>query len=76
MISEETFAKRVRKLRISKQLTQQQLGHELYTIKQNISNWEHGSSIPSLHMASHIANYFNVSLDYLVGHTDNPEINK
>jgi len=35
-----------------------------------ISDWEFGRKSPSLKNAIKIADYFNVSLDYLVGRTD------
>ena len=41
----------------------------------SIGNWQTGS-IPNGETLIKFANYFNVSLDYLVGRTDNPEVNK
>ena len=37
-----------------------------------IKNWKAGKARPSLDAITKIANYFNVSIDYLVGKTDNP----
>ena len=73
MISKENFANRLASLRKAHKLTQQQLGKELNTTKQNINNWEKCVSLPSLDIASALADYFDVSLDYLVGRSDNPE---
>ena len=36
-------------------------------------NWE---TLPPLDVATALAKYFNVSLDYLVGRTDKTEMNK
>jgi transcriptional regulator with XRE-family HTH domain len=41
-----------------------------------ISDWAAGRKAPSLKNAIKIAEYFNVSIDYLVGRTENPEVNK
>ena len=40
-----------------------------------ISYWKNGISQPTMENLIKLADYFNVSLDYLVGHTDNPEVN-
>ena len=41
----------------------------------NLQNWQEGSTVNS-DILCKVADYFNVSIDYLVGRTDNPEINK
>jgi transcriptional regulator with XRE-family HTH domain len=41
----------------------------------NISRWRNGAIVNS-DIICKIADYFNVSTDYLLGRTDNPEINK
>ena len=38
----------------------------------SIASWKNGKVRPSLDAITKIANYFNVSIDYLVGKTDNP----
>lgn len=38
--------------------------------------YERGEREPSMSTLIALADYFNVSLDYLVGRTDNPEVNK
>ena len=40
-----------------------------------IGDWVAGRKQPSLKNAVKIADYFNVSIDYLTGRTDNPQIN-
>lgn len=37
----------------------------------NISKWENGVNIPTLYMARYLCMYYRVSLDYLMGLTDN-----
>jgi transcriptional regulator with XRE-family HTH domain len=41
-----------------------------------IGDWAAGRKEPSLKNSLKIAEYFNVSLDYLVGRTENPKVNK
>lgn len=38
--------------------------------KSNISRWENGTTAPSLLHAKYLAEYYNVSIDYLIGLTD------
>ena len=41
-----------------------------------ISKYENGVRVPPTETLLILAEYFNVSVDYLVGRTDNPKINK
>lgn len=38
--------------------------------------YEYGKVIPTATTLISLANYFDVSIDYLVGRTDNPKVNK
>lgn len=42
----------------------------------NITDWKKGKSKPTAEALVLIADYFNCSIDYLLGRTDNPEINR
>ncbi|MFR7606008.1 MAG: helix-turn-helix domain-containing protein [Oscillospiraceae bacterium] len=42
----------------------------------NISDWKSGRSQPSLDKIRILADYFNVSIDYLLDRTDNPDSHK
>ena len=42
----------------------------------NISDWKSGRSMPSAIKLDILADYLDCSVDYLLGRTDNPEINK
>jgi transcriptional regulator with XRE-family HTH domain len=66
------FRERLRSLRESKDLTQSALGEILNVSKQTISNYENGVSSPDQDSLSRLADYFNVSTDYLLGRTDDP----
>lgn len=67
-----SFSERLKELRSSKGLTMQQLGKEIGSTKGTISNLENGNKKPSLDMLIKLADYFNISIDYLVGRTDDP----
>ena len=73
MFSHEIFCKRLRDLRQENKLTLEQLGTKFSVTKQTVSHWEKGDRLPPLDMATALAEYFNVSLDYLVGLSDNPK---
>lgn len=61
------FANRIKYLRQSKELSQVQLAEKLGVAKQSVSNWENDNIMPSIEMLEKIADYFNVSTDYLLG---------
>ncbi len=42
----------------------------------NISDWKSGRSMPTAKKLISLADYLECSIDYLLGRTDNPEINK
>lgn len=65
-----TLADRLKSLRKSNNLTQAELGRILGVGKTTISMYETGNSTPSDEIKFKISEYFNVSLDYLLGKTD------
>ncbi|MDR2558547.1 MAG: helix-turn-helix domain-containing protein [Oscillospiraceae bacterium] len=69
------FAERVRNLRYEKKLKQEDIVIVLGVTKTWLSDIERGRRTTTLEKAVELADYFGVSLDYLVGRTDNPEIN-
>ncbi len=64
------FSNRIKILRASKGLTMEQLGKEVNSTKGTISNYENGNKKPSLDMLIKLADYFDVSIDYLIGRTN------
>lgn len=61
------FKDRLRQLRIEKELTQEGFGKQFNVIKQTVSSWENGNSKPDIAMAAQMADFFDVSSDYLLG---------
>lgn len=58
---------RIRELRKKSRLSQQALADQIGVFRNTISNWETGYSQISLENAKNVAEYFGVSIDYLLG---------
>lgn len=67
---------RLKELREKKKLSQLRLAIELNLNQNSISRYESGVREADYMTLIAFADYFNVSLDYLLGRTDNPEINR
>ena len=67
---------RLKALRKQRHLSQVRLAMDLCLTQNSISRFENGVRKPDYDTLIQIADYFNVSLDYLVGRTDNPSINR
>lgn len=52
------------------------LAHDIGTTRSTISNFENEQRKPSLDMVIKLADYFQVSIDYLVGRTDDPTFHR
>lgn len=72
MFNNEIFCERLRLLRQKGNLTLEQVGKDFAVSKQTVSRWEVGDRLPALNIAVALADYFDVSLDYLVGRSDDP----
>ena len=64
------FAKRIKEVRLSKDMTMEELGNKLGKTKSTISTWEKGSRSPKMGELEDIASFFNVSINYLLGLSD------
>ena len=64
------FAERVRNLRSEMGLTQWQLADVLETTQRKVSYWELGKTEPVLLTLWKTADFFDVSIDYLLGRKD------
>ena len=58
---------RIRDLRKNARLSQQALADQIGVFRNTISNWETGYSQISLENAKNVAEYFGVTIDYLLG---------
>lgn len=67
---------RLKELRTSRKITQLKLALDLNMNQNTISRYETGEREAGYNELILIADYFNVSIDYLLCRTNNPEINK
>ena len=61
---------RIRTTRISRGFTMQQTADALFMELRNYQNYEGGQAIPTLEELVKLANFFNVSTDFLLGRDD------
>ena len=66
-----SFGQRFKELRQEKNLTQEKLAEEFFLNKSSISRYEQNKQIPETDLLEKIADYFDVSIDYLVGRSNN-----
>lgn len=67
---------RLKEIRKSKGVSQLKLAMALNTNQNTISRYETGEREPGINELIKIADYFNVSIDYLLERTNNPNILK
>ncbi|TBL70854.1 helix-turn-helix domain-containing protein [Paenibacillus thalictri] len=61
------FSSRILQLREQRQLTQKELAHAIGISRATLSHYENNRRQPDLDTLNKIAEYFEVSVDYLVG---------
>lgn len=71
-----TFEERIKMLRLEHGLSQEELGELIGVKRFSIYSYEKGRACPEMKGLIGLADYFKVSIDYLVGRTDNPEVNR
>lgn len=67
---------RLRNLREQKKISQLKLAMDLNMNQNSISRYETGEHQADYETLIKFADYFNVSIDYLLERTDNPKINR
>ena len=67
-----TFSERLKKLRKENDITLNQLASDLNTTKSTLSRYENNKREPKMHLLEKLADYFEVSLDYLLGRSEEP----
>lgn len=73
----KVVGERLKQLRVERDLTMDMVVNDMnaqFDIeirRGNLSKWERGINIPSLYMAKFLCKYYRISLDYLLGLTDN-----
>lgn len=66
------FGDRLKELRCLRGLTQRELANVLGVTDGAVTLWESNARMPSIPLLVQIADYFGVSVDYLLGRTDDP----
>lgn len=61
------MGEKIRKLRKEKGLRQQDIADFLHVSASTVGMWEHGRRDPDTDILSKIADYFDVTVDYLLG---------
>ena len=64
--------KNLKKLRQQYGISQEKLALEFYTTQQAIYKYEAGLSQPDLQRMMEFSDFFHTSVDYLIGHTNDP----
>ena len=67
---------RIQDLRTDADMSQKQLSEILHISQRSYSRYETGSRNIPVEMLIRLANYYDISVDYLVGRTDKKEMNK
>ena len=67
---------RLKELRKKKRISQVMLAMDLNINQNSISHYETGEREADYATLIAIADYFNVSIDYLLGRTENPKMNE
>lgn len=69
------FHERLKRLRKERNLTQQDMADFLGITRQGYAKYENGQAETDLETLKKLANFFNVTTDYLIGNVDNePDI--
>ena len=67
---------RLRFLRESELLTQQQVADKTFCSQRTYSYYESGQRDIPTQTLIRLADFYNVSVDYILGRTDDPKVNK
>lgn len=69
------FQERLKYLQEKNNITKKSISDAIGISVRNYYRYERGEQNPTLPILILLADYFEVSIDYLVGRTDNPNIN-
>jgi transcriptional regulator with XRE-family HTH domain len=61
------FAQRLKELRIKRRMSQAGLAKVLGVVQGTVGNWESGTREPNFIILSRVADFFEVSIGYMVG---------
>lgn len=70
-----TFHEHLKEIRKNQNKTQKDVAIAISVSERNYQSFEYGKVKPSFDTLLALADYFNISIDYLVGRTDKPDVN-
>ena len=70
------FSERIKELRTERGMSQDAVGKIIGVKRYSVWGYEKGKNFPEVPGLIALADFFGVSIDYLVGRTDNPEVNR
>ena len=73
-MNENKFSQVIKKLRKEKGLTQQELANIVGITATGVSYWESGNAVPNTETLNKLANYFGVTVNFLLGVKDKIEM--
>ena len=73
MFSKEKFSTRLVDLRTIRKISSRGLAEAIGVSPPAISRFEHGIDFPHVTTLVALADYFDISLDYLIGRSDDPQ---
>jgi len=65
-----SFCERLVELRLEKNISKKDIAYEIRVSPKQYTRYETGANDPTMRILINIANYYKVSLDYLVGRSD------
>ena len=69
-----TLSERLKGLRIQNGVTQKAIADGIGVTTVSVQRFEYGSARPKLETVIKLADFFKVSIDYLLGRTDKPQV--
>lgn len=66
-----TVGTNIKRLRVNKGITQEQLGNAIGVSSQAVSKWENNTTLPDIGILPVLADYFGISIDELMGYRVN-----
>ena len=70
------FCKVLESLKLKENILQKDIAKAIGISLRSYQRYEHGEREPTMSTLIALADFFNVSIDYLVGRTDKPDVNK
>ncbi len=67
------YYERLKSVREDHDLTQEDIASLLKTTRQQVSKWENGTQMMGVDKYIALAEYYNISVDYLLGLIDTPK---